>query len=258
MNEHTGAPRRASTPHRWLSALPVAAMFLTRLPARAPDAGLAGATVAFPVVGLAVGALGGVTYWLASLVGLPALAAAFLGVGATIIVTGALHEDGIADMADGLAGRTPDAALRIMRDSRTGGYGVLALVFSVGLRVAAISALADPPTVIAAMAAVAAASRAAMPMVMRLLPPASTTGLAAAAGRPQGLDAALAAGIAGVVAVAALGPFAALAMAGVLLVAVWTVAALARRRLGGYTGDVLGAVQQAAEVAGLLALAAAM
>jgi adenosylcobinamide-GDP ribazoletransferase len=258
MNDHIGAPRRASAPHRWLSALPVAVMFLTRLPARGPDADLAGAAVAFPLVGFVVGALGGAAYWLAHFVGLPGLASAFLGVGATVVVTGALHEDGLADMADGMAGRTPDAAIRIMRDSRIGGYGVLALIFSVGLRVSALAALADPPLVLLAMASAGAASRAAMPAVMRLLPPASTTGLAAAAGRPAGLDVFLAIVIAGAFAVVALGPAGALVMATATLVAACGVAALARRRLGGYTGDALGAAQQAVEITGLLALVAAI
>jgi len=258
MNDHTGAPRRASATHRWLSALPVAAMFLTRLPARAPDAALAGAAIAFPVVGVIVGALGGAAYWLAWLVGLPAPVSALLAVGATVTVTGALHEDGLADMADGMAGRTRDDAIRIMRDSRTGGYGVLALIFSVALRVAALAALADPGVVVIAMASAGAASRAALPVAMRLLAPASAGGLGTGAGRPEALDVVLAVAIAGLIAVLALGPVAAPAMVGATLFAGWAVAALARRRLGGYTGDVLGAMQQAAEIAGLLAIAAAM
>lgn len=258
MDDRSGAPGRAPATSRWLSALPVAAMFLTRLPAKGADAPLADAAAAFPLIGLAVGTLGGAAYWLGSFVGLPPLASAFLGVAATVVATGALHEDGLADMADGLAGRTPDDAIRIMRDSRTGSYGVLALIFSVGLRVAALSALAGPLAVIVAMATAGAASRAALPAVMRLLPAASASGLGAAAGKPDGLDVVIALVIAGVVALAALGPIAATAMAGAGLVVSCVVAAVARRRLGGYTGDVLGAVQQSAEVAGLLALAAAM
>ncbi|MDH3229672.1 MAG: adenosylcobinamide-GDP ribazoletransferase [Alphaproteobacteria bacterium] len=256
MSGQTDTPQRESGPHRWLSALPVAAMFLTRLPVRAPNTGLAGAAVAFPVVGLLVGALGGGAYGLAWLAGLPALACAFLGVCATVAVTGALHEDGLADMADGLAGGTPEDAIRLMRDSRIGGYGVLALIFSVGLRAAALAALAGPLAVIVAMASAGALSRAAMPAVMRTLPPASGTGLAAAAGRPDGLDVFLAVGIAVFLALSVLGALPALAMAGAAFIAAGAVAALARRRLGGYTGDVLGAVQQAAEIAGLLAIAA--
>ncbi len=256
MSDHTGAPQRESGTHRWLSALPVATMFLTRLPVRATDTRVARAAVAFPVVGLLVGALGGAAYSLAWLAGLPAPACAFIGVCATVVVTGALHEDGLADMADGMAGRTPDDAIRIMRDSRTGGYGVLALIFSVGLRVSALAALAGPFAAVGAMASAGALSRAAMPAVMRLLPPASMTGLAATAGRPEGLDVFLCVGIAVLLAVAVLGPGPALAMAGAAFIAAWAAAALARRRLGGYTGDVLGAVQQAAEIAGLLAIAA--
>jgi adenosylcobinamide-GDP ribazoletransferase len=95
-----------------------------------------------------------------------------------------------------------------------------------------------------------------MPAVMRGLPPASVTGLAAAAGRPDGLDVFLAVAIAVLLALTILGPAAALALTVAALVAAWMVAALARRRLGGYTGDALGAVQQAAEIAGLLAIAA--
>jgi adenosylcobinamide-GDP ribazoletransferase len=256
MRNDTGAPKRDAGLHRWLSALPVAAMFLTRLPVRAPDTGLAGAAVAFPWVGLLVGALGGAGYWLGWLAGLPSLACAFIGVGATVVATGALHEDGLADMADGLAGRTPDDAIRIMRDSRTGGYGVLALIFSVGLRVSALAALAEPLAVILAMAAAGALSRAAMPAAMRALPPASLTGLAAAAGKPDGLDVFLSIGFAVVLGFVVLGPAPGLAMTGVAFIAAWAVAVLARRRLGGYTGDVLGAVQQAAEIAGLLAVVA--
>jgi len=258
MSSHSGTPQRESGTHRWRSALPVAAMFLTRLPVRAPNTGLAGAAVAFPVIGLLVGTLGGAVYWLGWLTGLPALVCAFLGVCATVVVTGALHEDGLADTADGLAGGTSEDAIRIMRDSRTGGYGVLALIFSVGLRVSALAALAEPLTVVMAMASAGALSRAAMPAVMRALPPASGTGLAASAGKPDGLDVFLALGIAGFLAFAGLGPTPALAAAGAVFIAAGAAAALARRRLGGYTGDVLGAVQQAAEIAVLLAIAAVM
>ena len=245
-------------PGRWLSAPAVAAMFLTRLPVRGPQAELAGAVVAFPLVGILVGALGGGAFWLAALAGLPPLASALVALAATAILTGALHEDGLADAADGLAGRTAEDAIRIMRDSRTGGYGVLALIFGVGLRVSALAALAEPLAVILAMAAAGALSRAAMPAVMRALPPASMTGLAAATGKPDGLDVFLAIGFALVLGFVVLGPAPALAMTGAALIAVWAIAALARRRLGGYTGDVLGAVQQAVEIAGLLAIAAVM
>lgn len=241
---------------RWLAAPAVAAMFLTRLPVRAPTMPLADAAAAFPLAGLLVGALGGGGYWLATLIGLPPLASALIALAATATVTGALHEDGLADAADGLAGRSPQQSIDIMRDSRTGGYGVLAMVFSVGLRAAALSALADPFIVLAAMAGAGAVSRAAMPPVMRSLPRASESGLGASAGRPAALDSWAGVGLASVMALILLGPVAAFAGIMAAAIATITVAALARRRLGGYTGDVLGAVQQMAEIAALLALAA--
>lgn len=256
MRGHSDTPPRDSGPRRWFTALPVAAMFLTRLPVTATDGAVAGAAVAFPVVGAAVGALGGAAYGLAALAGLPDLACALLAVGATVVATGALHEDGLADMADGLAGATPEEAIRIMRDSRIGGYGVLALIFSVGLRAAALAALPGPLAAILALTVIGALSRAALPSVMRLLPQASTSGLAAAAGTPTAGDALAAIVLAAALALVALEPASALAALTAAAVAAGAVAALARRRLGGYTGDCLGAVQQAAETAGLLALAA--
>ena len=244
-----------SGPRRWISALPVAAMFLTRLPFRAPKTRLSGAVAAFPLIGLGVGALGGGAYWLALLAGLPPLACALIAVLATVVATGALHEDGLADMADGMAGKTPEESIRIMRDSRTGSYGVLALVFSVGLRAAAITALAEPPVVLVAMAASGALSRAAMPIVMRIMGTASGQGLAATAGRPATLDVLLGIVIAGGLAYALLGPVAVIPGGGAIT-GMCVAAAVAQYRLRGYTGDSLGAVQQAADIAGLLALAA--
>ena len=241
-------------PARWLSAPVVAARFLTRLPVRGPQAELAGAVIAFPLVGIVVGALGGGAFWLAALAGLPPLACALVALAATAILTGALHEDGLADTADGLAGQTPDDSIRIMRDSRIGGYGVLAMIFSVGLRAAALAALADPLPVVLAMAAAGAISRAAMPVVMLALPRAAATGLAAAAGKPEILDMLFGVGAAALLVLVLLEPVEALATLVAATVATLVIAALARRRLGGYTGDILGAVQQMAEIAALLAL----
>lgn len=256
MSDNKDGPRTGLA--RWLFAPAVAAMFLTRLPVRAPQAELADAAAAFPLVGALVGALGGGAYWLATLAGLPPLACALLALAVTAILTGALHEDGLADSADGLAGRTAEDSIRIMRDSRTGGYGVLAMVFSVGLRATAISALADPLAVLAAIAAVGAISRAAMPAAMLALPRATATGLGADAGKPAAIDV-----LAGIL-LAALLAFVVLSFPGAAAallaaaIATFAVGALARRRLGGYTGDVLGALQQLSEIAALLTLAAVM
>jgi adenosylcobinamide-GDP ribazoletransferase len=245
-------------PGRWLSAPAVAVMFLTRLPVRGPQVELAGAVVAFPLVGILVGAMGGGAFWLATLAGLPPLACALIALAVTAILTGALHEDGLADAADGLAGHSPEDSIRIMRDSRTGGYGVLAMVFSVGLRVTALAAIANPLAVVLAMTAVGAVSRAAIPVVMLALPRATSTGLGAAAGKPAVADTLFGITVAALLALALLGLVGALAILAAATVATLVIAALARRRLGGYTGDILGAVQQAAEIAALLTLAAVM
>ena len=254
MSDDTDSVRTGA--HRWRSAPAVATVFLTRLPLRAPDTPLADAALFFPVVGFGVGCAGGGAFWLASLTGLPALAAALIALAATALLTGALHEDGLADMADGLAGRDPAESIRIMRDSGAGAWGVLALVFGVGLRAAALAAVADPLAALMALVAVHGVSRAALPAIMRTFAPASGTGLGAAAGRPRLLDVWLGLVLAALAAFALLDAPVALAALAVSALAAGGVAGLARYRLGGYTGDVLGAVQQACEIAALLAIAA--
>jgi adenosylcobinamide-GDP ribazoletransferase len=168
-----------------------------------------------------------------------------------------LHEDGLADAADGLGGgRDRDEKLAIMRDSRHGTFGILALVLSVGLRAAALAGIGDPLHAGIALIAAHAASRGALPPVMRLLRPARADGLGATAGRPSRAVAATAAIIGGGIALVTLGPGIGV-VALVLTAAATTLAALlARRQIGGYTGDVLGFCQQLGEIVMLLAAAA--
>ncbi len=139
-----------ATPPRFgpIDHLKVGLIFLTRLPIRysrpMPVDALARAGWTFPLVGALVGAIGAAVGALALTAGLGGFPVALLVIGTTILLTGALHEDGLADMADGLGGgETTEEKLEIMRDSRIGSYGVLALVFSVLLRSAFIGAL--PP-----------------------------------------------------------------------------------------------------------------
>ena len=249
-------------PHspRWTDDLALAVIFMTRLPLRlkgAPGEDANGRAMGwFALVGAGVGLLGGGVYALGSLANLPPMAAALAALAAQVWVTGALHEDGAADVADGFGGGH-DAArkLEIMRDSRVGSYGVLAIVFSVAIRASALAALAEPALVAAVLTASGALSRAGLPLVMRLVKPARKDGLAAAQGRPPWRAVWLALGSALVVTVLALGGRAPVALLAALL-AGWAVVALARRQIGGHTGDVLGAIQQAGEAAVLLALAA--
>jgi adenosylcobinamide-GDP ribazoletransferase len=238
----------------------IAAGVLTRFPitteAAAPGA-IAGSGWAFPLVGVGIGALCAAAFFAAGLIGLPVGLAALLAIGAGLAATGALHEDGLADTADGFGGgRNRDDKLAIMRDSAHGTYGVVALVLSVGLRSAAVAEIGEPVFVGLALIAAHAASRAALPAAMLLLRPARADGLGAAAGRPSRGVAVAAALIGIVIALATLGPRnggLGLLLAGA---AVTLAGMLARRLIGGYTGDVLGFFQQIGEIVMLLAAAA--
>lgn len=237
-----------------------AAVFLTRLPLpRLRDSGrkLADCMWAFPLVGAGLGlAAGGCFAGLAAL--LPPLAAALVALALLVLATGGLHEDGLADLADGFGGgRDREHRLEIMRDSRTGSYGALAVVFSVALRAAALAAL-PPVAAIGVLAAAGAASRAAMPLAMLMGDPARRDGLGAGAGLPDLGHVAAGGTIAILVALAALPPEAAAAGIGLCVAAALLVMAMARSKIGGFTGDVLGAVQQFSETGVLLAAAAVL
>ena len=234
--------------------------FMTRLPfggAARTGGALARASWAFPLAGVIVGAVGGLAYWAAVALGLAGLAAAALALGATMLLTGCLHEDGLADTADGFGGgRCRAEKLAIMRDSRIGTYGVCALVVSLMLRWSMLAALASPAEAALALIGAHAAARAALPAFMWALPAVRPDGLAADAGRPSSFGAAAATFIGAAVLVLALNPLAGL-LAMVLVAATGTLLGwLAVQQIGGQTGDVLGALEQAGEIAVLLTAAA--
>jgi adenosylcobinamide-GDP ribazoletransferase len=192
----------------WWTDLTTALTFLTRLPLPEPDRppDLARATRAMPLVGAAIGFGGAAIYWLSGGLGLSPAIAGLLAVAATILLTGALHEDGLADSADGLfAGAEAARRLEIMRDSRTGAYGALALILSVGLRAAALAALAAPGPAAAALIAAHALARALPPAVMAWAPLARDDGLAAGAGQAETAQAWTALGLGAAIAVVFLG-----------------------------------------------------
>jgi len=242
-----------------LEQLALGLVFLTRLPVpiggAPPDDAVARAAWSFPLAGVLVGLVGAVAATAADGLGLPPFAAALLALAATMALTGALHEDGLADTADGLGGgRTRERKLEIMKDSRIGSYGVLALIVGAGLRATALGALVEhaPLPLFGALVAAHAGSRALLPLLMRALPPARPGGLAASVGVPSAF-ASIAAVVLGAVAVFwGLGDR--LGLLGFVAAALGmaTVGALARRQLGGYTGDVLGAAQQVGEIILLL------
>ena len=244
----------------WWTDLKIAAAFLTRLPIRLGDSSglfaLAGAARCFPLVGLGVGLLGGMLYALAIALDLPPLLAAIIAIAATVAATGALHEDGLADTVDGFGGGGDRGRkLQIMRDSRIGTYGVIALVLALGARVVALASFDGTEDAVAALILCEAASRALIVTAMRHEPLARGDGLAAAAGRPSQAAMLWALGLGGFTALVLAGPDGVVALVAGAAVA-WAIARFARRQIGGVTGDVLGAVQQGSEIAMLLALVA--
>lgn len=237
-----------------------ATAFLTRVPIDPPSRGswrLADSAWAFPLVGAGIGGAAAVVFLLAQLIGLGNLPAALLAVLSGLALTGALHEDGLADTADGLVGGADrERKLAIMRDSRQGSFGVLAIVISVLLRTAALADIGDAIHTGLALIAAHAVSRAALPAAMWGMAPARDEGLGAAAGtpRPASVIGALVVGI--LIAIAALGPARGMIALGLSGGAVLAVAGVAQRQIGGYTGDVLGAFQQIGEITMLLAASA--
>jgi adenosylcobinamide-GDP ribazoletransferase len=236
--------------------LAVCLMFCTRLPIghATPVAGgdVARASWAMPVAGAFVGALGAFVYWMAVRLAFPPLVASALAVAAGLLVTGCLHEDGLADTADGLGGPSTERKLEIMRDSRLGTYGACALVMSILLRWSALASIADAREVALALVAAHAAARAPLPAFMAFVPPARSDGLAAAAGPPP-RQAVTAAGVLGALVLAAcFGPTAAVVALVLLAVAGVLMARLSVKTIGGHTGDVLGALEQVNEVVVLL------
>jgi len=243
-----------ATARRTAEEIVFATTFLTRLPLRFPNPSFAPDLLPrtmtwFPLVGVLVGLVTGLVFLLASTLGATPTLAGWLALVATIALTGGLHEDGLADSADGLGGgKDREAKLAIMRDSRVGSYGVIALVASLGLRAAAVAAVAQPELVLAVAVAAASLSRAAMVLLTGLLAPARRDGLGAAHGRPSRARRTIALGLALVIALATLGPLATLAAAALTGLVMLVLAWLARRHLDGYTGDILGALQQSSEL----------
>ncbi|OYW55104.1 MAG: adenosylcobinamide-GDP ribazoletransferase [Rhodobacterales bacterium 12-65-15] len=228
---------------------------LTRLPLPDHLATGAASAWAWPLVGAVLGAMaalvGSVGLWLGLTAGVTAVL--ILAFGA--LVTGGLHEDGLSDSADGLfGGWTRERRLEIMKDSRVGSYGVLALVLVTLARWSALATVLDHGS-LWGLVAVGALSRLPMAVIMATLPNARGAGLSHATGRPSGEVTLIGAALA--VAIACL--FAGWAALPMLLGAGLTTALLARSaqaRIGGQTGDILGAAQQLAEAACLAVLAA--
>ncbi|MBV0892711.1 adenosylcobinamide-GDP ribazoletransferase [Paracoccus sp. Z118] len=241
--------------HR-LAELHLALILLTRVPfgrLRDPVPTLGAAAWAFPLAGLLVGLIAGGVMWAALALGLSPLIAAGVALGAQVVATGALHEDGLADICDGFWGGTSrERRLQIMRDSRIGSYGTVGLILTLGLRWLGLAALAEAQA-LGAVIAVAMTSRVAPVVLMGSLPPARPDGLGAQ-GSTMGTKAVLLAALLGGLPMLVVPRgWAALAVAALVVAG---LAMVARAKIGGQTGDVLGAAQQVAEIALLLTLGA--
>jgi adenosylcobinamide-GDP ribazoletransferase len=246
--------------NEWLDDFRTAVAFLTRLPMPHPDGAtpqnFARAHRMFPVVGALIGAAVGLLCLGLRYVGVPDLAAAALALGGGAILTGALHEDGLADVADGFGGgRNLDSKLEIMRDSRLGTYGAMILLVSFAAKLSALAAIPDG-YVVPSLIAAHALARGVLPVMSMNLPYARKDGLARNAGQPDAATSAMAGGLALVIALLSLSWTNALYAALAAGLSGLCMARLAMRQIGGQTGDVLGGAEQVSETAILVLLAA--
>lgn len=244
---------------RFFSRLPVPRINRHDDPAQLPDFRRAAAVT--PVTAVLVALPGVAVFVFASLTALPEAVAVLLGLSVNIALTGALHEDGLADVADGFFGAgTPERRLEIMKDSRIGAFGTLALILAISLKTLLLATLATRYGAGAAALgwlAVESGSRATLVAVWHALPAARPDGLSALCGAPsrQSFIAAIALALTIFAACHALFPVPALLLAALAQgLAGYGVARIALAKIAGQTGDVLGAAQQLACLAGLTGL----
>lgn len=239
--------------------IPAALGLLTRLPIpvqadRAMARGAA-ASWAYPVAGMIVGMIAAAAIALMLWTGLPQGIVAALALALTVIITGAMHEDGLADSADGLWGGWDKARrLAIMKDSHIGTYGVIALALTLLLRWLAFVALVATDSYWATLIGISAVSRGGMLVLMGVMLHARSDGLSRSVGRPAPNTVWLGLGVAVFVGLICLGigPLIWVALATLLC------GLIARAKIGGQTGDILGATQQITEVTALLAVTASL
>ncbi|MBM08255.1 MAG: adenosylcobinamide-GDP ribazoletransferase [Magnetovibrio sp.] len=230
----------------------IACSFLTRLPvrqSRLPHTVELSHTIHFfPIVGLLIGGLSGGAVWLTAQTGLQPLACAFVGLLVGAWITGALHEDGLADLADGLGGNTRERKLEIMRDPNIGTFGMLTLILLIGLKASILSQLCEEEVAWSSIVVAATLSRSVMTPCMSMIAPARTDGLGYNSGRPTAKNTWKGLILGSTISIVFLGLISSLLIVAVAVAIMALIIWLAHSKLGGYTGDVLGAIQQTAEV----------
>ncbi|MBZ9908613.1 adenosylcobinamide-GDP ribazoletransferase [Mesorhizobium sp. BR115XR7A] len=254
-------PKITLSPRQVLDDIALCLLFFTRLPLPVFDfrgRNLAAAIWAAPIAGLVVGLIGAIVFATAERFGLAIGPAAALALVATVVTTGCLHEDGSSDVADGFGGgKSRGRKLEIMRDSRIGAYGAMALALSLLIRWSALSQVVEPTQALFALVAAHAASRGVLGAFMHLLPPARSDGLSAGAGTVS-LETAIAGAVLGAIPLLLLGlggAIAALILLGLFFAAFH---ALCLNQIEGQTGDTVGALQQLSEIAVLLVASVAL
>jgi adenosylcobinamide-GDP ribazoletransferase len=252
---------RPSSFDEWLQAFKEQASFFTglKLDVGPPRWQLADVLPVLPFIGAAIGLAAGMVFAIVRGLAGPGWLAAVLAVGAAILITRALHEDGLADTADGLGPHAlePARRLEIMRDSRNGTFGVLALALAVLVKVACLAQFGGS-TGLVVMISAHALSRAAIAYPLLAYSPVHADGLGAHVGKPTDNDVWLTIGLGAALAFLLLlgkGLFVALLVPLAALAAAWAAARWIAERIDGYTGDTLGAVQQTAEIAFLVVAA---
>ncbi|MCO6186244.1 adenosylcobinamide-GDP ribazoletransferase [Rhizobium sp. L1K21] len=218
---------------------------------------------AFPVAGFIISLPAAFAFWLFLMSDASPLLSAFVALAIQTLITGALHEDGLADTADGFwGGRDKQRILEIMHDSRSGAYGVAGLILSFGLRASALASLAEQVLAATATLIFLAAemlSRLAMVVHWSLTVPARSDGVAASAGQPQNGAVALASFtgviLAFLLCIPVTGQVTTLLMIAAAFAAAYVFSGLTKGKIGGHTGDTLGACQQLAAIAVLLVAA---
>lgn len=257
-------PQNNSAAHGWIFDWLACLQFFTRLPVKLPGSAAPDYTIAWraaPLAGAVVGAIGGLVLIILLWLGMASELSAGFALTAMVVATGALHEDALADVADGFGGgATRERKLEIMRDSRIGTYGTASVALSLLLRWGTIVAIATAhgTFALAVLISAGAVSRWLAVALPTHLPPARTDGLAVSTGMVTPSALRQCAIVAIVIA---------LILSGLVAGFVWTVLAiflawltmwlicrLARNQIGGYTGDVIGAAQQATEIVFLAVL----